>query len=133
MYHTHLNRKFSTDTTLPIATFAHSDGREQQKSDDGRAHHIETKCDKLMTKVSALRQERRALKDALANEPCRAQKRERGSGELERHMLKLARNDGVFRRLCLAIHPDKLTANDAKAGAVVMQLLSVARRCDNHR
>ena len=38
-YDTHLNRKISTDTTLQIATFAHSDRREQQKSDDGRAHH----------------------------------------------------------------------------------------------
>ena len=34
-----MNRKISTDTTLQIATFAHSDGREQQKSDDGRVHH----------------------------------------------------------------------------------------------
>ena len=38
-YDTHLNRKFSTDTTLQIATLAHSDRREQQKSDDGRVHH----------------------------------------------------------------------------------------------
>ena len=104
---------------------------QEAKDEHGSTHNtiadLETKCDKLMTKVSALRQERRALKDALASEPCRAQKREREGGELERHVLKLARNDGVFRRLCLAIHPDKLTGNDAKAGAIVMQLLSVAR------
>lgn len=104
---------------------------EEAKAGHAATHNVisdlEAKCDKLMTKVSALRHERQALKDALAHEPCRPQKRDRGCGELERRMLKLARNEGVFRRLCLAIHPDKLTGNDAKAGAVVMQLLSVAR------
>ena len=34
-----LNRKISTDTTLQIALFAHSGGREQQKSDDGCARY----------------------------------------------------------------------------------------------